>query len=506
MNLRSAKAITARTPRLRPLVPWALALAIALALAGPARSQGDPGAPSQPASESSPAAPQALPVLTLQDAEAQALTHHHRLAASVHNAEAAAQRVGQSSSTLYPSLDATANFSHSDVFGPDSSSATVVTTQSPGANIPVVVSGDQQGSSRDSLNANLTARQTLLDFSRPHQLEQARQNERVALAELDGIRQDVLLEVRKAWFTAFIDQAVLDIRQQTVANREARLSQARAFYEGGTKARIDVATAESDLAQARLQALQAETQLQVDWVTLNVAMGLAHPAPYRLVLDPDWETAPDLDTEQLVRTAMACRPELRTLQARLRGQIAALRAIGADGLPTLSANATLAGNGSPTPLDGSWSIGVSLNWSLFDGFLRRYQDGEARATARSLAEQFEQQRITVYQEVATRIVQVRQASAQIAAARTALDAASESHRLASARYKVGVGSSLELADAELALSQAQTDLASAANTLRTSRAELTRAVGVEDLARMPDLDQMIELDPIPGVDPERSAP
>jgi outer membrane protein TolC len=108
--------------------------------------------------------------------------------------------------------------------------------------------------------------------------------------------------------------------------------------------------------------------------------------------------------------------------------------------------------------------------------------------------------------VTTRIVQVRQASAQIAAARSALEAASESYRLASARYKVGVGSSIELADAELTLSQAQTDLAGAANTLRTSRAELTRAVGVEDLARMPDLDQLIELDPIPGVDPERSAP
>jgi len=60
-----------------------------------------------------------------------------------------------------------------------------------------------------------------------------------------------------------------------------------------------------------------------------------------------------------------------------------LKLIGADRLPTLSANASLGGSGSPTPLDGTWSVGVSLNWNLFDGYLRRYQDGEARATARS---------------------------------------------------------------------------------------------------------------------------
>ncbi len=489
-------------------MPWPLLVAAALAWGHPAWSleaaEGPSPTAAPPTSEATPTLP-TLPTLTLPQAEAAALSRHHRLASSLHSAEAAAQRVGQTSASLYPSLDATTNFSHSDIFGPDASNSTVVTTPGTGTNVPVVVSGNQKGSSRDSLNATLTARQVLVDFSRPHQLEQSRQGEQVALAEVDGVRQDVLLEVRKAWFTAWIDQAVLDIRQETVTNRQARLAQARAFYEGGTKARIDVATAEADLAEARLRALEAETQLQVDWVALNVAMGLACPAPYRLVLDPSWETAPDLDPERLVQTAMACRPELRALRARLRGQIAALRAIQADRLPSLSANASLGGSGSPTPLDGAWSVGVSLNWNLFDGYLRRYQDGEARATARSLAEQFEQQRITVYQEVASRMVQVRQASAQITAARTALEAARESYRLAAARYQVGVGSSLELSDAELALSQARTDLATAANTLRTSRAELTRAVGVEDLARLPDRDQVLELDPIPGVDPERSA-
>lgn len=487
---------------------WALALALVLTLGSPAWSETPPPLPEDSQQPPAPTAPAAEPaVLTLQEAEARALAGHHRLAASRHNAEAAAQRVGQSASSLYPTVTATSSYSHTDVFGPDANSATVVTTPGAGSNIPVVVTGSsQRGGARKSLNAGLTARQTLLDFSRPHQLEQARQNEEVALAELDGIRQDVLLEVRKAWLTAFIDQTVLDIRRETVANREARLTQAQAFYKQGTKARIEVATAEADLAQARLAALQAETQLQVDWVALNVAMGRTSPSPYRLELEPEWDLVPELDGERILQTALARRPELRALQARLRGQLAALRALNAESLPTLSANATLQGSGAPTPLDGTWTVGASLNWSLFDGFLRQYRDGEARATARSLAEQFEQQRIAVYQEVTTRLVQVRQAAGQIQAARTSLEAARESHRLAAARYQVGVGSSLELSDAELALAQAQTDLASAANVLRTARAELSRAVGVENLAALPEPGEPVRLDPLPELKIERSAP
>jgi len=487
---------------------WGLALVLILALGSPAWSEDAPSPPEVPHQASGqPISPAEPTVLTMQEAEARALAGHHRLAASRHNAEAAAQRVGQSASSLYPTVTASSNYSHTDVFGPDANSATVVTTPGGGTNVPVVVTGsNQKGGARKSLSAGLTARQTLLDFSRPHQLEQARQNEQVALAELDGIRQDVLLEVRKAWLTAFIDQSVVEIRRETVANREARLAQAQAFYTQGTKARIEVATAEADLAQARLAALQAETQLQIDWVTLNVAMGQTSPSPYRLELDPEWDLVPELDSEQILQTALAQRPELRALQARLRGQLAALRALNAESLPTVSANATLQGSGAPTPLDGTWTVGASLNWSLFDGFLRQYRDGEARATARSLAEQFEQQRIAVYQEVTTRLVQVRQAAEQIQAARTSLAAARESHRLALARYQVGVGSSLELSDAELALSQAQTDLASAANALRTARAELSRAVGVEDLAALPEPRDPVHLDPLPEPKAERSAP
>lgn len=436
--------------------------------------------------------------LTLEEAEARALTRNRQISASAYSAEAAGQQVGAASASLYPSLDASANYNHSADIGAMGGS-TVVNNPGSGLNVPLVVQGNDGSTSvRDTLSTTLTLRQTLVDPTRRHDLEAARQGEQAALSTLDQTRQDVLLQVRQRFFDVYIDQVIVDIRRDTVENRQQRLEQAQGLYRAGSRARIDVASAETDLAQARLALLRAQTQLDVDWIRFNVAMGAPEDTRYQLVLDEARETVPELVPDRLLETALAWRPELRQLEARLKAQIERLEAVYAGRLPTLGATASLGGSGQPTPLDGSWSAGLSVNWSVFDGMLSRYQAGEARATARSLAEQLEQQRLTVYQEVATQTVAVRQAAAQRDAAEVALASARESYRLASARYKVGVGSAIEVSDAELSLATAQSEVANAAHALRNARAQLERAVGVRSLAALPAPAPPVVAPPIPG--------
>lgn len=436
--------------------------------------------------------------LTLEQAEARALSNNPQINASAYSAEAAGQQVGATSSSLYPTLDAAVNYNHSADIG-SAGGETVVNNPGAGLNIPIVVQGrDGSTSIRDTVSTSLTARQTLLDFTRKHDIEAARQGERAALFTLDQTRQDVLLQVRQRYFDVYIDQVILDIRQETVDNRRARLEQAQGLYQAGSRARIDVASAESDLAQAQLALLRAQTQLDVDWIRFNVAMGAPEDTRYQLVLDEARERVPELDPDRLLETALAYRPELRNLEARLKAQLERLDAVYAGRLPTVGANASLGGSGQPTPLDGSWSAGLSLNWNIFDGMLSRYQAGEARATARSLAEQLEQQRLSVYQEVATQTVAVRQAAAQRDAAEVALASARESYRLASERYRVGVGSAIEVSDAELQLATAQSEVANASHALRNARAQLERAVGVRSIADLPEPAPQVVAPEIPG--------
>lgn len=427
--------------------------------------------------------------LTLFDAEEMALKNNHTLQVSKYQAQVAHEQLGQWMSKVYPHLSLSAGLTHSDSIDSHPHGTIVNTTTT----TTVVDDSDTGSSSRTSLSVTLSARQTLFDLSRRPSLRRAELNEVSELAALEGVRQDVLLLVREAWFTAYIDSQLLEIGQQTLENKRKRLKQAEGLYLGGTKARIDVATAQTDLANAQVAVIKLETQLMQDWVNLNVAMGLRSAQPYKLTINPYWDYATELDSEALVRVAFTHRTELQALQAQLRSQIAYLDIVKADKCPTISASASLAGSGAVTPMTGTWSLGLALDWNIFDGFLNEYQHSEAKAQAHALAEKFYQQQMLVYKEVNNRIVLYRQSQAAIPVAETALSAAQESYRLASARYAVGVAETLEVADAELALSEAQSDLAVAYNTFRTSKAELIRVLGIDDLDNLPA--EALELKP-----------
>ncbi len=444
--------------------------------------------------------PESARNLSLEDAESMALNNSPTLRSSQWSIKAAQDRTEETLSTIYPTVSFSADLSHSGTIKSKSSSVIVNTTDT-GTGSMVIDGGSRSSTSR--LGATLSVRQVLMDLARKSRLRQSELSEAISMASFEAARQDVILQTRKAWFAAYIDQCIVDIRKEAIANKELRLEQAKAMYKNGTKARIDIATAETDLANANLQLIQAETMLKLDWVSLNAIMGLTEDEPYRLIADPYWEQMPELDDTKLVNAALSLRPELLSLQAQLRSQLTQLEIINASGKPSLSASASFGGSGSLTPLDYSWSVGIGLNWTIFDGYLREFETSEATASAHALAESFEQKRIDIYKEVASTIVALRQAGAERDAAEAALAKAKENYRLASARYKVGVGSSIEVSDAELSLSLAETEAATASNKIRTAKADLIRAIGADDLENLPEA-EIITPDPLPDEHQERN--
>lgn len=214
-------------------------------------------------------------------------------------------------------------------------------------------------------------------------------------------------------------------------------------------------------------------------------MGKPDSEPYRLVADPYWDDYTSADREKLIAVAFANRPELLKLQTRLRSAVNELELIDAENYPSLSLNGSVGAGGSLSPLETSWSVGVSLNWSIFDGYLQEYQDSAQRFQIRAVAQDFEAERLAVYKEVCSAEVGLRQVKAAIASSESSLALAQEKYRLALARYKVGVGSSIEVSDAELTLAQAQTDYAQARNNLRVAKAVMIKSLGIEDMDNLP---------------------
>jgi outer membrane protein len=129
------------------------------------------------------------------------------------------------------------------------------------------------------------------------------------------------------------------------------------------------------------------------------------------------------------------------------------------------------------PLQGSWQTRVSLNIPIFDGLRTTYKVEESVRTYYSIRAQADQQKQQVALEVEQGYANLVSAQERIKATRAAEQAAKENLDLANGRYQVGVGSIIEVTDAQALYTGAEVDYVNSLYNYKIAEAQLLRAVG-----------------------------
>src|SRR5581483_2743291 len=328
----------------------------------------------------------------------------------------------------------------------------------------------------NNLDLELQARQLVFDFGKTAALvDQARAGARIAADELTRVREVVVQNVRQAYFGVLQAQRLVAVADANLARSELNLRSAQGFYDVGTKPKSDVTKAEVEVANARVLMISARNNVRLAQTTLANALGLEATAPIQIDDILTYEPLA-LDAAQLLTEALANRPELRQAQARVDSARAQLAGARAEYLPDLSLVGVYGGAGEDQ-LRETWSIGAQLSWNLFQGFATQNRVREAQAlveTARADADSLELQ---VRLEVEQAYITVVEAAERIAATQKAIESAQENLRLAQGRYDAGVGTILDLTDAQLSLSNAEADHVRALTDYRVGLATLDRVVG-----------------------------
>jgi outer membrane protein TolC len=185
--------------------------------------------------------------------------------------------------------------------------------------------------------------------------------------------------------------------------------------------------------------------------------------------------------EDLVAQALLQRPEVQKARAQERQAQAKLAATKAEGLPTLSAFAS--GSRSyyqpqeTKKYGDNWSLGLTLRWPLFTGFDRTYAilQAEAQAKQAQTFRQLAEQQASL--EVWTAYYQVTTARARLEAASEFLAAATQTQEVAEGRFREGVGSMLDVTQAQATVAQARAEQVSARADYLLALATLARACG-----------------------------
>jgi len=307
----------------------------------------------------------------------------------------------------------------------------------------------------------------------------------------DAERLRIELLVKEAYFAVHGARAVLRAAEDAYGRARLHRDMAAAAVKSGLHAPIELTRAEADLTRFDVGRIRASGGLDTARVLFAAAVGFDDRVLDAAGEPPPLRPAPALDAG--LKLAMERDPVLQEARARLRGAEALTHAIAAELRPDLLLSATFSERGGaatpsggppspdygPLPVIPNWDLGLVLRWSLYDPVVAARRDAAAKRVdvARAdLAVQAQQETAAVQQGT----VAVQLAQAALVGLERAVGAAQANYAQAEARFKAGLGTSLELADAEAIRTDAEIQLAVGRFEALRARAFLARLFGEEE--------------------------
>ncbi|HXK30498.1 MAG TPA: TolC family protein [Candidatus Binatia bacterium] len=418
--------------------------------------------------------PGAAQMLTLDDALLIALDNHPNLQAARERIGAQQAVVGQQMAAYYPTVSLSNEYETSRTG-----------------------KASEQTFAGESFSSVAKFGMTLYNFGkREGAVQAARETLSATSYNYKTTVDSVILGVKQAYYVYLGAKAIVKVREEQVQSRDLLVRQARAFYEVGTRARIDVVRAESNLYTAQADLIATQNAVKVAWVTLKNAMGLRE-LPERPLAEEAIMTTIPYTLDEAREIAYATRPELKSFEAQRKAQDQNIAVARRGHLPDLNFESSYGRkHGSDEvqkidrdplpdinrhlntfPLQPSWSVKLSLNIPIFDGFRTTNRVEEALRNYYVIKSQEEQQRQQVALDVEQSYLRMVELQERIKANEAAAKAAKENLDLANGRYQVGVGSIIEVTDAQTLYTDAQTTYVRALYDYKIADAQFVRAIG-----------------------------
>ncbi len=313
------------------------------------------------------------------------------------------------------------------------------------------------------------------------QIGQAKANYRSMLSAEEQAYNEMKETATTGYFNMLNATNMKALRQESVDRLQAHLDNVIAQYNVGIVARADVLRSEVELANAQQNYITASNQYDVAEATLNNIIGT--PLGTTLLLKDRLQYEPyENDMAYCLAYSEQHRPELKQAEYAIDSAEAALVVARSGHMPKVYANASnnWGGNGSDWPGDDdeNWSVGVTASMNIFDSGVTWSKIHAAQENLAKAKETQRQIKDNVELEVRTDYLSMREAEKRITTAQVAVASAEEDYHIAVVRYQAGVGTNIDVMDAQEALTQAKTNYYQALYNYNTSKAALNTSMGV----------------------------
>ena len=313
------------------------------------------------------------------------------------------------------------------------------------------------------------------------QIMSAKAGYKSALVGVQKSYNDMRSTVTNGYYTVLQADDMQVLARESVARLEEHLKNVKAQYDVGVVAKVDVLRSEVELANAQQNLIKAENAYKISEANFNKIIGL--PLETNLFLEDTLNYVPyDKDLEYCLDYASKNRPELEQAKQGVQAARGQVRAARSGYQPQISAVASQNFGTSdahwPADEESNWTVGVQASLTIFDTGVTRSKAHAAKANYFSAEESYRDTVDAVMLDVRSQYLNLREAEKRISTTEVAVSQAEEDYRIAQLRYQAGVGTNTDVLDAQVALTDAQTNYLQSVYDYNISKTNLETAIGV----------------------------
>lgn len=297
-------------------------------------------------------------------------------------------------------------------------------------------------------------------------------------ASLVNQRFQVTLETKQAFFNALAADELVRVAETRIERAQEQLKISRDKLAAGSAIRSDTLRARVELGNAELQLLNADTQRAT--AEANLARLIGVEGTVRATADPTLLAPVELDTAVLRDEVVVVSPAVMEAEASAQAAQAGLAVSRAQYLPTINASFSNSWAGQALDqLNNTWTLRVSLNWPLFNGFTREMNVARSAAARETAAAQAEDARRRANAQLTQHLAALAAAQRRVEIAEASRAAAAEDLRIQRERYRLGAATIVEVLTSQVSLDQAEVDRVQARLDFLVAKAQIEALIGRE---------------------------
>jgi len=308
--------------------------------------------------------------------------------------------------------------------------------------------------------------------------------EDTALLEEKAKYQDVVQEVKIAYFDILRAQRILTAASQSVEMLSAHRDVAENYFKVGMIPKNDLLHAEVELANGKQALVKAKNAVDLTKARLNTVLKRKIFTPVEIVDILNYQPL-NQSFEECLNIAQESRPELKISSSKAAQAGKLVRVAQSNYLPSLSLVGNYSRYGYNPSVSGSdyqnaetWYVMAVASWNFWEWGKTKFRVDASKARENQATDAAKELNDQITLEIKNAYLFLQEAQSQIAVSQKVIEQAEENFRIAEERYKERVATSTEVLDAQTLLTRAKSEYANALGDYNINYAKLQRAMGI----------------------------